>query len=81
VGTHRDRRAGIVFGVVGTFLIRAALQFDPKDTRGLGGALQTLTQQPLGSWLLGAVAFGLVAYGLFMLSMARYRRIPTGGVQ
>jgi hypothetical protein len=72
---------GIVFGIVGTFLIRAALEYDPQEARGLGGALQTLAQQPLGPWLLGAVALGLVAYGLFMLSVARYRRIPTGGGQ
>jgi hypothetical protein len=72
---------GIVFGIVGVFFIRAALQYDPREARGLGGALQTLSQQPLGPWLLGAVALGLVAFGLFMLSVARYRRIPTGWVQ
>ena len=80
LGTPRHRRAGIVFGVVGTFLVRAALEYDPQEARGLGGALQTLAQQPLGPWLLGAVALGLVAYGLFMLSVARYRRIRTGRV-
>lgn len=32
---------GIVFGVVGTFLIRAALEYDPQEARGLGGALRT----------------------------------------
>ncbi len=72
---------GMVFGIVGVFLIRAALQYDPQQARGLGGALQTLAQQPLGRWLLGAVALGFVAYGLFMLSVARYRHIPTGRVQ
>ena len=72
---------GVVFGVVGTFLIRAALEYDPQEARGLGGALQTLAQQRFGPWLLGAVAFGLIAYGLFMLAVARYRRISTGRVQ
>ena len=72
---------GIVFGVVGTFLIRAALEYDPQEARGLGGALQTLAQQPLGPWLLGAVALGLIAYGLFMLSVARYRHIHAGRVR
>jgi hypothetical protein len=72
---------GMVLVIVGTFLIRAALEYDPQEARGLGGALQTLAQQPLGPWLLGAVALGLVAYGLFMLSVARYRRIPTGRAQ
>ena len=47
---------GIVFGVVGTFLTRAAFEFDPQEARGLGGALQALARQPLGPWLLGAVA-------------------------
>jgi len=72
---------GIVFGIVGTFLIRAALEYDPQQARGLGGALQTLAQQPFGPWLLGVVSFGLIAYGLFMLAVARYRHIPTGRVQ
>ncbi len=72
---------GIVLSIVGTFLIRAALEYDPQEARGLGGALQTLVQQPLGPWLLGAVALGLVAYGVFMLSVARYRHIVTGSDQ
>lgn len=72
---------GIIFAVIGTFLVRAALAYDPQEARGLGGVLQTLAQQPLGPWLLGAVALGLVAYGLCMLSVARYRHIPTGRVQ
>jgi hypothetical protein len=84
--TERWGRLGIaarriVFGVVGTFLIRAALEYDPQEARGLGGALQTLAQQPLGPWLLGAVALGLVAYRLFMLSVARYRHINMGRIQ
>jgi hypothetical protein len=72
---------GIVFGLVRTFLIRAALEYDPQGARGLGGALQTLTRQPLGPWLLGAVALGLVSYRLFMLSVARCRHIHTGRVR
>jgi hypothetical protein len=66
---------GVVFGVIGVFLVQAALQTDPDKARGLGGALQTLARQPLGPYILGAVALGLVAYGLFMFVMARYRRI------
>ena len=66
---------GVVFGVIGVFLIQAALQTDPDEARGLGGALQTLARQPFGPYILGAVALGLVAYGVFMFVMARYRRI------
>ena len=66
---------GVVFGILGVFLMQAALRSDPSQATGLGGALQELLQQPFGPWILGTVAFGLVAYGLFMISLARYRRI------
>jgi hypothetical protein len=66
---------GIVFGVVGVFLVQAALQTDPNKARGLGGTLETLARQPFGPYILGAVALGLVAYGIFMFVVARYRRI------
>lgn len=66
---------GLVIGVAGVFVILAAYQSDPSETRGLGGALQTLAQQPFGPFLLGAVALGLLAYAAFMFLVARYRRI------
>lgn len=68
---------GIVFGVIGMLLIIAAYQYDPSEARGLGGALQTLREQPFGPWLLGAVALGLVAYGVYEFVLARYRRIDA----
>jgi len=52
----------VVIGVAGLFVILAAYQSDPSETRGLGGALSTLSQQPFGPYLLGAVALGLLAY-------------------
>ena len=66
---------GIAVGIIGGFLLVAALQAQPERARGLGGALETLARQPYGPWLLGAVAVGLIAYGLFMLVEARYRRM------
>lgn len=68
---------GIVFLIVGVFLVIAALRHRPQESRGLGGALDTLASQPFGPWLLGLVALGLVAYGVFMLAQARFRRMPT----
>ena len=64
---------GVVFGVVGVFLIQAALTADAQDARGLGGALDTLAAQPFGPYLLGAVALGLAAFGVFSMINARYR--------
>jgi hypothetical protein len=66
---------GVVFVVIGVFLVQAALKTDPNEARGLGGALATLAHQPFGPYLLGVVAAGLVSYGAFMFVVARYRRI------
>lgn len=68
---------GIVFTIIGFFLLQAARQSDPNQARGLDGALQALAQQPYGPWLLGIVALGLVAYGIHMAIQARYIRIPA----
>ena len=65
----------IVFGLVGVFLIKAAVEYNPNTAIGLDGALRKLAAQTYGSVLLGLVAAGLVAFALYSLSDARYRRI------
>jgi hypothetical protein len=65
----------LAIGVAGAFVVLAAYQSDPSETRGHGGALETLQRQPSGSYMLGAVVAGLLVYGAFMLLVARYRRI------
>jgi hypothetical protein len=69
---------GVVFCVVGAFLVQAALHFEPNEVKGLDGALQALAQESFGPWVLGLVAVGLVAYGFYMLVEARYRIIAGG---
>jgi hypothetical protein len=66
---------GVVFGIIGFFLIQAALHSNAGEARGLSGALRALEQQSYGQWVLGIVALGLVAYGFYMLVLARYRRM------
>jgi hypothetical protein len=66
---------GVVFVVIGWFLVRAAMEYDPDRASGLGGALATLARQDYGAWLLGIVALGLIAYGVYQFANARYRRI------
>lgn len=67
----------LAIGTAGAFLILAAYQSDPRETRGLGGALETVQHQLMGSYMLGAMAAGLVIYGAFMFLVARYRYIDT----
>jgi hypothetical protein len=66
---------GAISGVIGSFLIQAALQYDPEAAKGLEGALEAIARQPFGLILLGIVALGLIAYGSYELVLARYRRI------
>lgn len=67
---------GVVFGIIGIFLIVAALQHNPGQAKGLDSALSTLSsQQPFGTILLIVVALGLIAYGLYSFAEARFRRI------
>ena len=63
----------LAIGVAGAFLLLAAYQSDPSETRGLGEALETLQHQPLGSYMLATIAAGLIVYGVSMFAVARYR--------
>ncbi|WP_088888829.1 DUF1206 domain-containing protein [Leptolyngbya ohadii] len=66
---------GVVFSIIGLFLMLAALNENANEARGLGGALAALAAQPFGPWLLGIVALGLIAYSIYSLIEARYRQI------
>ncbi len=66
---------GVVFSIIGIFLIVAAVQHNPHEAKGLDTALRTLAQQPFGPLVLGIVALGLVAYGVYSFVEARYRRV------
>jgi hypothetical protein len=68
---------GVVFIIIGGFLVKAAAEHDPSEAGGLREALQMLRSQPYAPFLLGGVAFGLGAYGAFQLVRARYRVITT----
>ena len=69
---------GIVFGVIGTSLIRASLRRHSADAKGISGALRQLWALPMGSWILTVAGLGFAAYGAYALINARYRRIPAG---
>jgi hypothetical protein len=75
LGTFGHLARMVVFGLVGVFLIKAAIDFNPKKAVGLDGALAKLAHASYGPFLLGLVAAGLVAFGLYSLTDARYRRI------
>jgi hypothetical protein len=65
---------GVLFGLIGAFLIDAARRYDTANATGIAGALSALKQQQYGHWLLGAVAAGLICYGLFQILKEPYRK-------
>ncbi|HZH09367.1 MAG TPA: DUF1206 domain-containing protein [Microvirga sp.] len=68
---------GVVFVIIGGFLVLAALHHSSSEVQGLGGALRSLQQQPYGWVLLALTAIGLFAFGIFGLVQARYRHIEA----
>jgi Domain of Unknown Function (DUF1206) len=75
VGVAGHVARGVVFALIGVFLVKAALEYDPQEAIGLDGALRKLAGQPYGLLLLGLVAAGLLLYGLYCLVEARYRKL------
>ncbi|MFH8409243.1 DUF1206 domain-containing protein [Streptomyces sp. NPDC018019] len=85
--SHRTRQAvtgmgvgggvarGLVFAAAGSFVLIAAVTFDPHRAKGLDATLRSFTQTPAGPWLLVVVAAGLVLFGGFSFASARWRRL------
>jgi hypothetical protein len=65
----------VAFGLIGIFLVRAAIDYAPSKARGLDGALASIAHHSYGQFLLVLVAAGLMAFGLYSIADARYRRI------
>jgi hypothetical protein len=65
----------VIFALIGYGVLKAALEYDPKEAVGLDGALHKLTQTTFGPWLLGIVALGLAGFALYSIADARYRKV------
>ncbi|MFE2266209.1 DUF1206 domain-containing protein [Streptomyces griseosporeus] len=66
---------GILFAGIGAFAVRAAVDYEPGQAKGIDGTLRSFADTPLGPWLLAAVAAGLVLFGVFSFLLARWRRV------
>jgi hypothetical protein len=63
------------FALVGFFLIKAAIDYDARESAGLDGALKRLGASSWGDLLIVLVGIGLFAYGVYSCVEARYRRV------
>ena len=64
-----------VIGLIGLFLVFAALHANAYEATGLAGALAVVKRQAYGSVLLAVTALGFLAFGAYGLAEALYRRI------
>ena len=65
----------VIFALIGYFLIKAAIDFDPDKAVSVDGALAALAKASYGPILLGIVAAGMIAFAAYSIADARYRRV------
>jgi hypothetical protein len=68
-----------MMSLIGAFLVRAAMEFDPAEAEGLDGALHRVADTSWGPFAVGAVGVGLVLYGLYCLLSAPVQRLKGAG--
>ena len=66
----------VIVGVVGGFLVVAALQSDASEAGGVAEVFDWLAAQPFGNLLVIALCLGLLAFAFFLFVNAAYRIIP-----
>ncbi len=67
---------GVIFGIIGFFLFKAAITASSSQVGGTDKAFSFLSSAG-GPWLLGLVAIGLAGYGVFQIVKARYKPFNT----
>jgi uncharacterized protein DUF1206 len=65
LGRFGTAARGVVFVLIGIFLVLAAVTHNPSQVQGFDGVLLALLRQPYGPWMLGVVALGLIAFGIY----------------
>ncbi|HJZ61377.1 MAG TPA: DUF1206 domain-containing protein [Miltoncostaeaceae bacterium] len=65
----------VAFALIGIFILKAAIDYKPREAVGLDGALARLASHSSGTVLLIVVACGLIAFGVYSLADARFRKI------
>ena len=77
LGAVGEMGRGVAMGLIGFFLVRAAITFDPAEATGLDGALRRLALQSWGVLVVAIVGLGLLAYGLYCLLTFTRRRLQA----
>jgi len=76
-GWYGHAARGVVYSAAGFFAVRAAVEFDPDEVRGLSETFREMLSQPGGAWFVGFVGAGFVAFGVYSVLLAFHRHIPN----
>lgn len=74
-GKYGFMARGVVFGILGYFVLLAGLTENADMVRGTQGAFSFLQQQSYGTYMMGIIALGLLGYGLFILYASKDSRV------
>lgn len=66
---------GIIFSLIGIFLVYAAYMSNSKLAKGFDSAMTSILQQPFGRWFMGIIALGLISLGLYSMCVAIFFRL------
>lgn len=72
---------GVLFVIVGCFLLYAAISVAPQHAGSMVDALNWIRGLPFGGMLYSVVAFGLVSFGVYNLIEAKYRIVRAPNVR
>ena len=75
--TYGIAARGLVFAIIGSFLVYAAIAVRPEEAGSIGEALEWIHNLPFGNVLYTAVALGLLAFALSCFVYALYRRVDA----
>lgn len=65
----------VMMALIGVFVTRAAIQFDPDEASGLDDSLRRVVDDSVGMVLVLVVALGLTVYGAFCVISAPGRKV------
>jgi hypothetical protein len=68
---------GTAMGLIGFFLVRAAVTFKASEATGLDGALRRLALESWGVLVVAVIGLGMIAYGLFCLVTFTRRQLQA----
>lgn len=68
---------GVSLGIIGAFVLYAAIRYDPQKAGGLKSVFDTIRGVAFGQILLAILALGMLGFAVYSFIEARYRRVEA----